>query len=356
MKKLLVLLLALALVFAFAACGSQPADEATDDTAADTGEESVADDTVYTLKIGSTVQDDSATGIALYEYFEKYIEENSDGRIQVEVYNNSTLGDDNTLFQQLQTNAVQASCGPLNVLANFEPNFAAADLPYLFRNKETAYAALDGAFGDMLKENLPNIGMRILGYGENAFRQVSSSVKPITSLEDLQGLKIRVMDAPAHIATWEALGTNPTPIAFSELYNSLKQGLVDAQDNGVVLFYTSKLYEVQKYYTISQQCYAAWAIVLSETFWQSLPEDLQQVVQDGATYCCTEQRKLNTQMEEELLAQMQSEYGLEVNYIEGDELLRWQEATKPAWDVIAELVTPEVMEAAYAVDETYGVD
>lgn len=357
MKKLLVIMLALSLVFAFAACGGEetPAP-APAETPAETPAEAPADDTVYTLKIGSTVQDSSATGIALFDFFETYIEEHSDGRVQVEVYNNSVLGDDNTLYQSLQTNTVQASCGPLNVLANFSPDFAAADLPYLFKNKATAYAALDGGFGDMLKENLPSVGMRILGYGENAFRNCSNNAKPIETLADLAGLKIRVMDSVTHLETWRALGANPTPVAFSELYNALQQGTVDGQDNGVVLFYTSKLYEVQKFYTVSEQCYAAWAIVISEQWWQDLPADLQQVVQEGTDYLCAEQRKLNSQMEEELLQEMQDEYGVTVTYLTPEEKANWKEASSAAWDAVAQMVSPEVMEAAYAVEATYGVD
>lgn len=357
MKKSLLLVLALSLLLILAACsggGSAPAPAPAPAPATPAPAPAAPSAPEYVLKIGATVQDASATGKALLEYFEPYIEEHSNGRIDVQVYNNSVLGDDNTLYQSLQTNTVQASCGPLSTLANFEPKYAVCDLPFLFKDKPTAYAALDGEFGDTLKANLPNIGMRILGYGENAFRNLSNNKKEISSLADLANLKVRVMESPAHLATWRALGANPTPVPFAELYSALQNGTVDGQDNGVVLFYTSNLFEVQKFYTISQQCYAAWAIVLSEQFWQSLPADLQQVVQDGTDYTCTEQRKLNTQMEEDLLKQMQEENGLTVTYLTAEEQAKWKEAAQKAWDELADKIGPDVMAMAYAVEETYG--
>ena len=129
--------------------------------------------------------------------------------------------------------------------------------------------------GDMLRANLPSKGMRLLVYGENAFRNLSNNSKPITKLEDLKGMKMRVMESPIHIATFKALGANPTPVAFSELYTALQQGTVDGQDNGIALTYTAKIYEVQKYYTISGQCYAATGLVVSESWWKSLDPELQ---------------------------------------------------------------------------------
>ncbi|MDR3230723.1 MAG: TRAP transporter substrate-binding protein, partial [Synergistaceae bacterium] len=220
----------------------------------------------FTLKIGATVQEDSASGISLIEYFKPWVEEKSGGRIKVEVYCNSVLGGDRQMYESLQVNTLEANFGPLSVLANFEPNFSIVDAPFLFKNKETAYAALDGAFGALLAENLPKSGMRVLGYGENAFRNISNNVRPVKTLEDMKGLKIRVMEAPVYINTMKALGANGTPMAFNELYTALQQGTVDGQDNGVVLTYTSKVYEVLKYYTFTEHCYAANAYVFSEAF------------------------------------------------------------------------------------------
>lgn len=307
----------------------------------------------YTLKMGATVQEDSASGISMIKYFKPYVEEKSGGKIAVEIYANSILGGDRQLFESLQMNTVQASFGPTSVLANFEPNYSIVDAPFLFKDKKTAYAALDGDFGAMLAKGLPEKGMRVLGYGENAFRNISNIAKPITKMEDMKGLKIRVMEAPVYINTVKALGANATPMAFNELYTALQQGTVDGQDNGVVLTYTAKLYEVLKFYTFTEHCYAANAYVFSEEFLQSLPKDLLQVVEDGTKYALENQRRLNTEMEEELI-QVIEKSGVKVNRLSDEEKERWQKATAPVIDALAGTVSKEVLEAAKKVNTVYG--
>lgn len=347
MKRLLALLMASIMVLALASCGGERTPPAEGE-GEEGGTPSTSGTAEFKLVIGSTVQDDSASGIALLEYFKPYIEEQSGGRIQVDVQNNSVLGGDRELFEGLQLNTVQASFGPLSTLANFEPDFAVCDLPFLFADKETAYASLDGEFGDALAENLPQRGMRLLAYGENAFRNISNSKKPIETMEDLAGMKIRVMESPVNLATYKALGANPTPMSFSELYTGLQQNTVDGQDNGVVLTYTAKFYEVQKYYTFSGQIYAANAVVVSEAFWQTLPEDLQQIVADGALYAMENQRRLNSEMEESLLGEMEAA-GVEVTYMEEAEIDRMRQATKTVWDEFSSTISTEIFDMAVAI-------
>ncbi len=340
MKKFLVLLLAVCMVFAFAACGggsNEPAPADPEET--------------FTLTIGTTVQDDSATGRALLEVFKPYIEEHSNGRIEVIVQNNSVLGSDREIYEALQLNTVQASQGPLSTLANFDPDFAVCDLPFLFTSKEEAYENLDGEFGDALAATLPQYGMRIIAYGENAFRNISNNQHPVKTAEDLKGLDIRVMESPVNIATYKAMGTNPTPMAFSELYGALQNGTVDGQDNGIVLTYTNKLYEVQPYYTFTHHLYAANAVVVSEEFWQSLPEDLQQVVTEASFEAMKFQRDLNNQLEDELVATMEAA-GVTFDTLPDEEIAKLVEATKDVWDLVD--VDENIMNMAKAIRDARG--
>ena len=342
MKKLLAAILAMTMVFGLAACGTDKPG------GTDPNQGGGDPNATYKLVVGTTVQDDSASGIAMLEYFKPYIEEHSNGRIQVDVQNNSVLGSDRELFEGLQLNTVQASFGPMSTLANFDTNFAVCDLPFLFSSKENAYENLDGEFGTKLAEGLPSVGMRLLAYGENAFRNISNSKHPINTMEDLKGLKIRVMESPVNLATYTALGCNPTPMAFSELYTGLQQGTVEGQDNGVVLTYTAKLFEVQKFYTFTGQIYAANAMVLSEQFWQSLPEDLQQVVADASVYAMENQRRLNTEMEADLIGKME-EAGLKVNHMDEAEIARMREATRSVWDQFGSTINADIFAMAVAI-------
>ena len=314
---------------------------------------SVADAAAFTLKIGSTVQDDSASGLSLTKYFKPYVEEKSGGKIVVEVYNNSVLGGDRQLFESLQVNTVQGSFGPMSVLASFAPDFSVCDSPFLFKDKKTAYAALDGEFGALMAKTLPQKGMRLLGYGENAFRNISTNSRPVEKLEDMKGLKIRVMESPVYINTMKALGANPTPMAFNELYTALQQGTVDGQDNGVVLTYTAKLYEVLKSYTFTEYCYAANAYVFSEEFLQTLPADLLKVVEDGTKYALANQRRLNTEMEESLIKEIEKS-GVKILRLSPAEKERWRKVTETILDSLAGAVSKEVLEAAKNVNDKYG--
>lgn len=350
MKKLFAMFLAILMVSSLAACGNSGSGNAAGSAAASGSAAGSASGETYTLVVGSTVQDDSASGKALIEYFKPYVEEHSNGRIQVEVQNNSVLGSDRELYEALQLNTVQCSFGPLSTLANFDKNFSVCDLPYLFADKDTAYSSLDGDFGAALAKNLPSVGMRLLAYGENAFRNISNNVRPINTLEDLKGMKIRVMESNVNIATYSALGCNPTPMAFSELYTALQQGTVDGQDNGVVLTYTSKLYEVQKYYTFTGHLYAANAMVFSEAFYQSLPQDLQQVLLDGSQYAMKNQRQLNTQMEDQLIETMKSS-GLQVNNLSADETAKFKAATAGVWDKFSSTINSDIFTMAKAIKD-----
>jgi TRAP-type C4-dicarboxylate transport system substrate-binding protein len=178
-------------------------------------------------------------------------------------------------------------------------------------------------------------------------------VRPIEKLADMKGLKIRVMEAPVYINSMKSLGANGTPMAFNELYTALQQGTVDGQDNGVVLTYTAKLYEVLKYYTFTEHCYAANAYVFSEAFLRSLPPDLLKVVEDGSAYALANQRRLNTEMEEEFIKIIEKA-GVKVNVLSDEEKAVWKKATASVLDDLAGVVSPEVLAAAKKIDEVYG--
>ena len=291
--------------------------------------------------------------MSLTQYFKPYVEEKSGGKITVEVYNNSILGADRQLFESLQMNTVQGSFGPLSVLASFAPDFSVVDAPFLFKDRKTAYAALDGDFGALLAKTLPQKGMRLLGYGENALRNISTSTRPVEKLEDMKGLKIRVMEAPVYINTMKALGANPTPMAFNELYTALQQKTVDGQDNGVVLTYTAKLYEVLKNYSFVEYCYAANAYVFSEEFLQTLPADLLKVVEDGVRHALVNQRRLNAEMEESLIKEIEKS-GVKVIRLSAEEKERWRKATASVVDGLKGTVSAEVLEAAKKINDVYG--
>ncbi len=176
-------------------------------------------------------------------------------------------------------------------------------------------------------------GIKGLVFIENGLRSFSNNVRPIHTPADMKGLKMRVMEAPVYLKTMTAFGANPTPMAFSELYSALQQGTVDGQDNGIVLTLSAKLHEVQKYYTVSEYCYAPATTAVNLAWWAGLNEPTQKVIMDALVLMRDEMRKLNAQMEEDGLEQMKAA-GVEVNVLTPEEKDAFKALVGPVWDEV----------------------
>ncbi|MGM9606584.1 MAG: TRAP transporter substrate-binding protein [Oscillospiraceae bacterium] len=213
--------------------------------------------------------------------FKKIIEETSGGRITVEVYNNATLGTEYEMVEGVQFGDYQMTFSATAVQANFVPAAAVLDIPFLFDNMEDLREAAFGDFYDALAKEYEASGYHLLGFGTQGFRQTTSN-KPIYTLDDLKGLKIRTMETPYHIATWQALGCNPTPIAFSELYLALQQGTVDAQENPYENIVIAKLYEQQDYVIETNHIALLIGWVMNKDVYDSMSPELQGLVDDAA--------------------------------------------------------------------------
>jgi C4-dicarboxylate-binding protein DctP len=266
------------------------------------------------MKIAYVVPETQSTHLAAAKFFKPYVEKHSGGRIKVELYPNGQLGGggDRQQIESVQLGTIQMCIPAVAVLSGFEQRFQVFDLPFLFANKPAAYKALDGPLGKKLDGYLPRLGLRNLAYAENGFRMVTNNRKPITKPADLKGLKIRTMENPIHMATFRALGANPTPISFGELYTALQQKTVDAQENPIPLIYTSKFYEVQKYCSLTGHVYAATALLVNNKWFNSLPKDLQKVLQDAAVLYRTEQRKMSEKQDKQMVVALQKS-GMKVN-------------------------------------------
>ena len=185
------------------------------------------------------------------------------------------------------------------------------DLPYLFKDHETAYRVLDGEVGQEVLDSFSEKGIIGLAYWENGFRHLTNNKKPITSVKDMAGLKIRTLENPMQIKMWSETGAEATPIAFTELYAALQDKTVDAQETPLSLMYSSKFYEVQKYLTLTGHTYSPWPVVINEAFYDGLPKDLQKVVKDAVIETRDYNRKLSREDEAKAL-ELLKEQGMEV--------------------------------------------
>ena len=298
MKKIVAMTMAAVMSLSLAACGGS-----TTPAASAGGSD---DKTVYKITYANTVADSNPQAINA-KYMAERMKELSGGRIEMTVFNNNKLGAFSDCFQQMQqpNGTVQmgdVSSASITQFSNLYTPFA---LPFLFKDKEQSFNYFDN--GETVKaieeQFLADTNVRVLGYFYNDARALTNSKTAVSKPADMKGLKLRVMTSDVYIKTFEALGAAPVSMQFSELFSALQQGAVDGQDNGMILSMDSKFNEVQGYYTDLGHVQDTSVIFISESFYQSLPEDLQQVVVQAAQEAVAKERqdyadKLDSYLEE----------------------------------------------------------
>ncbi len=287
-------------------------------------------DPEFVFKFGTIVPETHADCIAANEVFKQSLEEGSNGRIKFELYPNAQLGGDREMLEACQLGVLEGCLPAGSTLVGFDKRFQVLALPYLFPTREDAFEALDGKLGQKLNSLLPEIELVGLGFTENGFRHVSNNRQPITKPEDLEGLKLRTMENSMHLAYFKALGANPTPMAWGELYTALQQGVVDGEENPAALVNEARFDEVQKYYSKTGHVFSACAIVLSKSFYDSLPEDLQMVFQESAKKYALAQRAEIIKQEEESFREL-AEKGMIINDVAPEQIVRFAEIATPIY-------------------------
>jgi tripartite ATP-independent transporter DctP family solute receptor len=228
---------------------------------------------------------------AINEKFTPVVKELSKGRIEVQVFDNSQLGGERDLMEQLQTGVLHMSyISP--VLGAIDPAINVIDLPFLFNDETHVDEVLDSSIGLDLLQGLPSKGLIPLGYFENGFRVVTNSRRPINTLEDLKGLKIRTPEAPISVAIFSALGANVTPLSFAELYSALQQQVVDGQENAYNTVTSSRFFEVQKYVAETKHMWGCFVILASARWWNRLDQNLRDAIAEAAKQASRYQRDL----------------------------------------------------------------
>ena len=302
-KKYLTLLFMIAFSLLVVVGCSDSSSNNSENGSADSG--SSAESIV--LKLGHGTATDSLYHVGA-EKFKELVEEKTEGKVTVELFSDGKLGHDKDLVEGMKLGTIQAGMIGVEPLTNIAPKLKATNLPYIFADRETAYKVLDGEVGQEMVENLPSEqGVRILGYFENGFRNVTNSRNEILTPEDLKGLKIRTPDSPVSLAIFNALGANPTPMSFGELYTALEQGTVDGQENPLALIHSSKLYEVQEYVSLTGHIYSPMVLAISEKTYQDLGEELQKLVQEAADEAKEYERTVSEEQESELISALEAE-------------------------------------------------
>jgi tripartite ATP-independent transporter DctP family solute receptor len=276
-----------------------------------------------TLKLGYGQPTTNPRHIAA-DLYAQWVSEQTKGQVKIRLFPNETLGSDKQMTEMAASGTLDMVITAAGIAASYEPKLAVLELPFLFSSMAKVGQLLDGPIGDELAKDLPAKGIRILGYWDNGLRQITNSKKPIMAPEDLKGLKIRTPENKMTLDIFRALGASPAPLAFPELYLALAQGMFDGQENPVVSIHASKFYEVQKYISITNHKYETVPLIISEKTWQKLTPEQQKVVKEGAIKFAGEHRRLNSEIQDKDLADLEAK-GMKVSR---PDVTPFREATK----------------------------
>ncbi len=282
------------------------------------------------LKISNGINEQHPTYLACKE-FEKIVESKLPGKYDVQVYANAQLGDDVRATEAVRMGTLEMVATSASPLTGLVPEFNVFDLPFIVPSEKAADAIYDGPIGAKLAALLEPKGIKLLAYYENGFRQLTNSVREVKSPADLKGMKVRTMQNPIHLAAWRALGANPTPMPFSEVFTAMQQKTIDGQENPIPTIYLSKFYEVQKYVTLTGHVYGPHILLINKKMFDSFPAEDQKIILEAAQASAKFQRETNRKMNRDFIAELKKA-GMTVTELTPEQVKAFQEAVKPVYD------------------------
>ncbi len=263
--------------------------------------------------------------------FAELVAARSGGNMKVKLFPGGTLGGDLQTVSALQGGTLEMTVLNAGLLAGQVKDFEMLDFPFLFNNAKEADAVVDGALGRKLLAKLSDKGLIGLGYWDLGFRNITNSKRPIAKLQDLAGLKLRVVQTPIYIDLFKELGANAVPMPFPELYTALEQKAVDGQENPVTVIVTSKFYEVQQHITLTRHIYNPQALLISKKFWDKLSEAENKILREAAVAATAYQRQLSRAKEDDAIETLRKN-GMQVTILSPVELQRFRAKAKAVID------------------------
>lgn len=298
-------------------------------------------------RLGYVPTEDHPVGQAS-RYFAKLVEEKTHGRVKIDTFGNGVLGSEPEMQASVQAGFIDIMVGPTPNLVGVVPQFMIYDLPFFYKDFAAADAVMDGPVGEQLFAQLKEkTGMVGLAWWDNGFRHMTNKVRPVKTVDDMAGINIRVIPNPLFIATWKALGTNPTPLPWPELYSALENGAVDAQETPYALIYTARFYEVQKYLTKTGHVYTPFVLLASRKWFGSLSDEDKKLVMEAGKESAAFQRKISRKSAEDLEQELAAK-GFEITDPTPEALAAMRERVAPVVKEYSEKIGADVVDKARA--------
>lgn len=278
------------------------------------------------------------------EKFAEIVAAKSSGRLKVNLFPGGVLGSDQANVSSLQGGTLDLVILNSGILASQAKEFAIYDFPFLFANASEADAVVAGAFGQMMHDKLLEKGLVGLAYWELGFRDITNSKRPIQKVEDIAGLKLRVIPNAINVDWVSALGANPTPLAFPEVYAALDQKAIDGQENPLGVIFANKFFEVQKFLVLTHHQYNPQSVIFSKKVWDTLSADDQKVLREAAVEAGKFQRQISREADAGVLAELKAK-GMTVTELPASEIAKLRDKMKPVIDKHTANVGAEVVAA-----------
>ena len=267
---------------------------------------------IFKIKVASSAPLEEAGSQALLK-FTKMVNERSKGRIEAKLYANGALGNNRDVSEGLLIGSIEMQMASSSPLAVFVPSLNIFEMPFLFENNAHMFAVLDSDIGNQYRSDFEAAGFHLLGYFTFGVRHIMTTSKPINTITDLNGLKIRTMESKPHLDSFKAFGASPLPMAYSELYTGLETGIIDGAEAANSNYYSKKFYEVAPYWAQIGWLHLVAPVIMSKVFYDRLPKDLQHIVNKTLAELIDYERELYTDISKNRLEQLK-ELGIIITY------------------------------------------
>ena len=303
------------------------------------------------MRLGTCIAEEHPLGQGVNK-FSEIMDKKTGGKIKIKLYPACQLGSETQQIAAVRGNVQDMTIVSSAPVATIIKEYMLFDLPFLFQSNKEADAVLDGKLGQRLLDLAQSKNMIGLCYWENGFRQVTNSRKAINTMEDLAGLKLRVMQNPVYLESFKAMNVNAIPMPMTEVYSALETKAVDAQENPVAINHANKMFEVQKYISMTNHAYAPYVVLVSKGLWDKLSAAERDQMRSGCYEARDFQRQLSRAKSDELLEDMKK-HGMQANTISEAEIAKMREKTKPVTEKFAKEVGAEIV--AQALQEIEAV-
>ena len=321
-KMFITMVVSLGVLFCLASCqqNSYPVDH-----------EQLSKEERLVIRFSHVVGEDTPKGLAARK-FASLIKERSNGYIEVQVFPNSILYKDGEEMEALSNDDIQMIAPATSKVTTIVPEWSVMDLPFAFDSYEEVHAYIEGMTGQKMVNKLDQQGLVMLGMWDNGFKQLTNRNYPIKNPTDVNGLNMRIMPSDIIEQQFELFGATAFKLDFNNVFQSLDEGLIDAQENTMSNITSKSLHYKQEYLTVSNHGYLGYVLLMNKPFWEELPEEVQTLIEDTVSEVTEWQRQIAQELNDHDLSKLEECDCIDIYHLSEEEKQQWEEAFTPVYD------------------------